>query len=310
MNILPKKRWHVRTKDNIARVRRDEAAAQEDEKKRLDKLKLAESEARINYLRRQSGLPESVIKGTSTQESSEITLEETAIQTSSSTSAVDLFADYKSHVKKTNKDLEKEKKEEQEKYEKQIGYLTYLGQDTNEALKVRSWYELAPNRSENPTETQLKTKISQDPLTLINALIPKEKQPPVQTATKRQKRSPSPAVSLNVTERSPESKRQRANEKDRKKRKHDKKHKKHKHKRSKSEKTNELVEDAKRDKLNRLRKERLLREERERLRQEQLFAPKVSAIPANAVITPAPTPRIVQKYNSQFNPEFAKQNMI
>ncbi|EDW66556.1 leukocyte receptor cluster member 1 homolog [Drosophila virilis] len=307
MNILPKKRWHVRTKDNIARVRRDEAAAQEDEKKRLDKLQLAESEARINYLRRQSGLPENVIVGTGAQGSSESTLEAAATHSSGVTSAVDLFADYKSHVKKTNKDLEKEKKEEQEKYEKQIGYLTYLGQDTNEALKVRSWYELAPKRPENAdfdrTEIQLKQKLSQDPLTLIKTLIPGETQP-VRNSIKRRKHTPTP-------EPSPVLVRMLKSKKHKKDKKHDKKHKKHKHKRDKIEKINkELATNAKRDKLNRLRKERLLREETERRRQEQLFAPKDSAMPSNAANTPAPTPRIVQKYNSQFNPEFAKQNMI
>ncbi|XP_037726451.1 leukocyte receptor cluster member 1 homolog [Drosophila subpulchrella] len=295
MNILPKKRWHVRTKENIARVRRDQAAAAAEEKIRQDKLEFAESEARINFLRRQSGLPEKVSSPKETEGKPESSTEPSK--------GVDLFADYKSAVKTTNKDLEKEQKEEQEKYEKQIGYLTYLGQDTNEALKVRSWYEVAPKRPEvgDPaaTEAFLKQKLAHDPLTLINALLPPEKKDPKKATKRKRERTPTPPPEPSSSHKLKKSKK-------------DKKHKKHKGHKSKKDSKETLLdaERQKREKLDRLRRERLRREAAERQRSEALFAPKEPAVTASAASTPAPTPRIVQKYNSQFNPELAKQNML
>ncbi|KAH8284190.1 hypothetical protein KR054_012070, partial [Drosophila jambulina] len=313
--------WHVRTKDNIARVRRDQAAAAAEEKIRQDKLELAvrinkelvyislfmtisslqESEARINFLRRQSGLPEKV----SAPEKDDANSEQTK--------GVDLFADYRSHVKTTNKDLEKEQKEEQEKYEKQIGYLTYLGQDTNEALKVRSWYEVAPKRSDvgnsSAAESHLKQKVAHDPLTLINALLPpakKDSKSKIKRARTLSHQS-SPPATCTLASSSHKSKKHK---KDKKRTKSsDGKVKKHKTSSRVSE-AEEQAERYKREKLERLRKERLRREAAERQRSEALFAPKEAAVAPSATSTPAPTPRIVQKYNSQFNPELAKQNML
>merc|ERR1712025_93854 len=44
----------------------------------------------------------------------------------------------------TNKEHEEEKKKEQEEYEKKVGYLTYLGQDTEELTGEQVWWKKLP----------------------------------------------------------------------------------------------------------------------------------------------------------------------
>ncbi|KAH8267289.1 hypothetical protein KR018_004586 [Drosophila ironensis] len=300
--------WHVRTKENIARVRKDEAEAQAAEQARKEKLELAESEARINFLRRQACLPESASASTSTSASApKECREQVEKQSGAPAGAVDLFADYRSHVKTTNKDSERERKEEQEKYEKQIGYLTYLGQDTNEALKTRSWYEVAPQRHNAPEDLEEKLvtqKQSHDPLSLINSLLQSKKNKAIKTAPQGLQGKLQPSTKNFSSERASES--AKKHKKSSKKHKYEKKYK-NRHKNTNKESNLDAAEVQKREKLERLRRERLRREEAERQRSEALFASKESV---NVAPTPTPTPRIVQKYSNQFNPELAKQNMI
>ncbi|GAA6108572.1 leukocyte receptor cluster member 1 [Tachysurus ichikawai] len=130
MNILPKKSWHVRNKDNIARVRRDEQRAAEEEKEVRRRAERAEQEARTDYLRRKS----------------RVALEHTAgpqgeVETSREAGGsehLNLFSLEDSSEKKGNVEYIREKKEEKEKQERAIGLLVSLG--PTPGTEATPWY--------------------------------------------------------------------------------------------------------------------------------------------------------------------------
>ncbi|XP_007538778.2 leukocyte receptor cluster member 1 [Erinaceus europaeus] len=152
MNILPKKRWHVRNKDNVARVRRDEAQAREEDKERERRALLAQQEARTEFLRqrarRQKGLP---------------------APDTAAPGSVDLFRGLLEEgraVSRGNREHEEEKRQEKERQEKALGILTYLGQSAAEAQTQPPWYQLPPERGAAPpgSSSDEKTKKRLDPL--------------------------------------------------------------------------------------------------------------------------------------------------
>ncbi|XP_026813361.1 leukocyte receptor cluster member 1 homolog [Rhopalosiphum maidis] len=272
MNILPKKRWHVRTKDNIARVRRDEAQAAEEEKKLKMRIQLAEQETKLALLRNKSKqrYDDSADRPKETK-SEELT-------------HVNFFQDLEDgNVAHTgvNKEHEQEKKEEKEAYEKKVGYLTYLGQDTDEATGNVQWYNKKPKRLDMcKTDKEIETKVKtfNDPLLVMKKYVETD-----------QKNSEKSRASIKTNDESP-------------KKKHKKKHKKKEKKKEKVNDKNEklLI-------LEKLREKRLKREREERFKASQLLARMNGVIPVE-VSKPQPKPTIVQKYNSQFNPYLAKQN--
>ncbi|XP_028282274.1 leukocyte receptor cluster member 1 [Parambassis ranga] len=153
MNILPKKSWHVRNKDNIARVRKDEAEAAEQEREAQRRVERAEQEARTEYLRR---------KSRAALQSAEGRRDDDDAQSAGSGALehLNLFPLDESSEKKGNEEYLKEKKEEKEKQERAIGLLVSLGPQPG--TEVTPWYLKGSKEKEESKEKEKKKGLSEE----------------------------------------------------------------------------------------------------------------------------------------------------
>lgn len=264
MNILPKKRWHVRTKQNIERVRRDEAKAAEEEKELERRIKLAEQEARTDLLRKRAGQSVKNDKGTK------------ELASSQKLQHVNFFKEIEEtggYVGGTNKEYEIEKKSEKEKYEKNIGLLTYLGQSSVEAMGKAPWYTQPRHAKKRHADSDDSDSDDDD------------------TASKKNKARIDPLNDM---------KRYLAHKKSSSETSHVSK------KNEKTSKKDKPKKDSSKKTLEELRAERLERERIERERTKQLLEKyKNGAKPEEPVILDDRQ----RRYNSQFNPHLARQSL-
>lgn len=291
MNILPKKRWHVRTKENIARVRKDEAEAAEKERQEKLRIENANREARLN-----------ILKLKSKEKLLELDIQhQKVVEGPSAHELINLFADLEHATQTTNKEHDKEIKEKAEEYEKKIGYLTYLGQDTNEALGKKNWYTVPPDSTRFSRSGEIKDTyeklILKDKDGKPRDKVVDEKDGEIGWKAKqrldpmnlfKQYCSDKPASS--ISESKDKAKISQNNEK----KKDDKS--KHKYKNQ---------DDAKL-KLQKLREARLRREEKEKYK-TKMFLSQLNGTPVENQKNDE-QPKVKAKYNSQFNPELARQN--
>ena len=150
MNILPKKSFHVLSKDNVARVRKDEREANEQARRLKERSLKAEQEWRLRSLRKD-------------------TTEEYATNSNA------LLDESNSHL--SNLERREEREREKAKDEMKMGVLTFLGGSEWDPVKKRSrapWYtqrgdKTAEKRDEGGRDEAIKCK--DDPLALMKAIL-------------------------------------------------------------------------------------------------------------------------------------------
>lgn len=204
---------------------------------------------------------------------------------------INLFNHIEHSVSTTNKDHDLEQKEKKEEYEKKIGYLTYLGQDTNEALGKKNWYDLPPGSSQFTRPAYVKDTYERLVFKDEDGK-PKKKDIDVKNGEIgwKSKQQHDPFNSFKHI--------------------HSKRDKLQKniptHKDTKMIKNSKHIDKSEKESiLQKLRETRLKREQQEKYKTE-LFLSKLSGIQTDE--KKDERPKVLPKYNSQFNPELARQN--
>ncbi|CAJ0581746.1 unnamed protein product, partial [Mesorhabditis spiculigera] len=288
MNILHHKSWHVRTKENIRKVRKDEAEAAEKERRELERQINVVSERRLKVLREQADKrleTDFDIRPDANPDAEE--------EPGTSGGHINFFADLERNERKNlggdNEEYKQEKAKEKDEWEQKMGILVKLGQDTNELTKKKEWYEVLPKR---PKELSKPERLVFPPAPKKDAKDDDDEEGRKSKKDKKQKK-----------------------EKKRKKDKKEKHNKKRKRSRSSSSDSSanerkkrkskqEIEEDvaaAKKARIAELREERLRREREERGRSWRVLHPELAKADDERKEREKP------KYNSGFNPHLARR---
>ena len=211
----------------------------------------------------------------------------------------------------------------QEEYEKKIGLLTYLGQDSQELTGDKSWWQTVGDRGGEQTTDKSSDKKQEKLLELndpmkdvrdymgckgIQKIIRKE-----ESRKRKRDRDGSCSPERGAKKRKKAKKERKSERKKHKKEKKGKRKKRHKRGSSESSDAKSDNDEEKRRKLERLREERLIREKRERIRTDKLLYGKSDLEETKKKVGDMTDKEQVEsqrKYNNQFNPQHAKQNRL